>query len=385
MIVRKYSQARGTKTFKGYLAKPVYGGKVVGEKLFGPREKMSAIEWHDKTLFYAKSGTDTRMTLKEAFIEYVASSNMTVQSKLFVNKSLRCIELDAPKWLSKAVIELRPNDMSDLLREIFDKSAVRLGKPRMHLKREVDCLRCVLEYYRYAKNDSFTNPITKQHKNRWAKEQDKAQRYKPVHTLSVDEVRRLLSWLEGHRDPVHYHIALWQLTSHRQRLGEVLSLEWKDVDWENETIWLTGTMIWADETGKLLRNTKQYHTKEGRGAVPIYFGGANTHLKRSLEGLLALRKDLNPWVFADRKGNVPTLRTVTSVYNKSGFFEEKGLSSHKCRKTAITQALLLCGADAAMVHGGHSTAQAHARYLDKTRIEKLNPAPAALASEVFES
>jgi integrase len=196
--------------------------------------------------------------------------------------------------------------------------------------------------------------------------------------LSVEDAKKLLSMMKDRSDPVYYHIALWQMTSHRQRIGEVLSLEWPDVDWENEIAWITGTMLWTDKDNKTTRNTKQYHTKEGRPRIPINFGGNNQHLKKSLLALEALKRGKR-WVFADQRGNVPTLRQINGIYKKSGLFQEKGLATHKCRKTALTLATIKCGVEFAKRLGGHSADSAHVRYIDRQMKEMENPVPAKLA------
>lgn len=192
------------------------------------------------------------------------------------------------------------------------------------------------------------------------------------------EAQALLAHLKGLPDPVYYHVCLWQLTSNRQRIGEVLSLEWNDVDWDEQIAWVTGTMQWCDEFRRTLRNTKQYHTKEGRERIAIPFGGENAHLKQSLLELKNLHLS-DRWVFADKKGFVPSLRQMNAVYKRSGFFNEKFLATHKCRKTALTLATIEFGSDIAKTFGGHATDSAHVRYIDRHLIEMSNPAPARIA------
>jgi hypothetical protein len=134
----------------------------------------------------------------------------------------------------------------------------------------------------------------------------------------------------------------------------------------------------ANEHNVTTRNTKQYHTKEGRNHIPIFFGGENKHLRSSLMFLQSLRRDAR-WVFADEKGNVPATRQVTKIYKLSGYFTESGLGSHKCRKTALTLATIKCGSDFAKRLGGHSSDSAHVRYIDREMKEISNPVPAVLA------
>ena len=67
------------------------------------------------------------------------------------------------------------------------------------------------------------------------------------------------------------------------------------------------------------------------------------------------------------------------VYGKSGFFKEQWLGTHKCRKTALTLATILCGSDFAKRFGGHASDSAHVRYIDRELKEINNPVPAKLA------
>lgn len=377
MAVKKYySTKKGKKVLKGFHVQPVLNGIILGEKYFAANEKTKAYVWQDQMIERAKKGYDRHMTLNDAFRLYIDNLDYaTLNARLYAKKCWRCLELDAPHWLNSVMNDLVPSDISQLLDEIFRASSKRLGRPRKNLKREVDILSAVCRVYKYSRNNDFQNPVTTEHRRRWKFSKN---RHDTVVSMTEEEGRQFLKKLKHHHEPVFYHIAVWQLSSHRQRIGEILSLEWCDVDWDAEIAWITGTILQADENGKTIRNTKQYHTKEGRAKIPVNFGGENTHLKNSL---LALR-DLNHherWVFADKTSNIPTLRRVNDVYGRTGFFQEKGLGSHKCRKTALTLATIKCGVDLAKRLGGHATDSAHVRYIDRQLKELANPVPAKLA------
>ena len=337
-------------------------------------EKSKAVLWHDRILFLAKNGYDFQFSLDDAFKLYLDDFRGTINGKLYSNKAYDCIKKNIPTWLSTLVIDLRPTDLSRLLRELDAACKNRLGRKRKHLKREVEILHAVFEHYKNEKNIDFINPITKKHKRDWAKNKERTR----VISHTPDEAIRFLAWIKDWHDPVYFHIAFWQLTSHRQRVSEILSLEWNDIDWEKEIAWITGTIVHTDEYGKAIRNFKQFSTKEGRSGVPIYFGGNNKHLK---ESLIALKKisQSDRWVFGDASGNIPTLNHIRQIYKKSGFFNEQYLATHKCRKTAITLGAILCGVETAKTHGGHSTTSAHAKYVDDQFKEINNPIPAAIA------
>ena len=367
MIGPYYSYRKGKKYQKGWRARPKVGGKIIKERVFSKREKGKAQLWHDRIVSLAKKAYDFTFTLVDDF-------RGSINGKLYSNKAYECIKRDIPHWLLMLVMDLRPTDMSRLLRELDKACEIRLGRRRKHLKREVEVLHAVFEHYKNEKNIDFVNPIVRKHKRDWAK----AKGNNRVISHTPEEAINFLKWLKGWHDPVFFHIAFWQLTSHRQRISEILSLEWKDIDWEKEIAWINGTIVHTDEHGKTVRNFKQYSTKEGRTGIPINFSENNQHLKESLMVLRGL-KHSKRWVFADVSRNIPSLSQVRQVYKKSGYFNEKYLATHKCRKTAITLGTILCGVDSAKTHGGHSTWSAHGRYVDHQIRELSNPIPAAIA------
>lgn len=377
MITKYYSIKNGKKTFKGYRARPLYKCELLGEKYFGTKEKSKAQFWHDGQLNLAKKGYNSSYTLDDAYNLYLDDFSGSINGKLFYKKSHKCLKQNISKWLSKVVIELKPTDVSQMMRELHLACEKRLGHPRLHLKRDITTLHAVLEHYKNEKNIDFINPVTRRHKKDWGKAKGKKIQTEVI-SHTPEEVRGFFGWLKALPDPVFFHIAFWQLTSHRQRISEILSLEWRDVDWQREIIWITGTIVHTDEDGKTLRNYKDYGTKEGRTKAPIYFGGENKHLKASLLALKELNRS-SRWVLADAMGNVPAYRWVSEVYKRSGFFNEKYLATHKCRKTAITLGTILCGSDTAKTHAGHASWEAHGRYVNTQQTELQNPIPAAIA------
>jgi integrase len=376
MSIKKYYTTKdGKKVFAGFRARPEYKGKLIAEEYFGPKEKTKAQVWHEKMVMLTRKSYDTSQTLGQACSAYLDGLKTTVNGRAYVRQGIAAIERDASHWLKKSVIDLRPMDINQLLTELDKNSEKRLGRPRLHLKREIELLHAVFEDYRCKLNNDYSNPVNRRHKEKWGRGRSKVAA--PTSHSPV-EAQALLAYLKGLPDPVYYHTCLWQLTSNRQRLGEVLSLEWSDVDWDQQIAWITGTMQWCDEFGRTLRNTKQHHTKEGRDRIAIPFGGNNFHLKQSLLELRNLHLS-ERWVFADKKGLVPTLRQMNKVYKRSGFFNERFLGTHKCRKTALTLATIEFGSDIAKTFGGHATDSAHVRYIDRHLREMNNPAPARIA------
>ena len=376
MAIKKYySTKNGKKVFKGYEAKPILNGRVLAVQYFDTKEKTKAYVWHEKKISEAKKGYDQDLSLSDACKEYLEKLDVTVNGRRYARQGIEILELDADVWMAKQISSFTTNDITRLLEMVDKASEQRLGRKRVSLKREVEVLSAVCNCYKFTHNNDFSNPVTPLHKKRWC--YHRASGNEAV-SLTEVEARNFLLYLSSLLDPIYYHIALWQLTSHRQRIGEVLSLEWNDVDWTNEIAWLTGTMLQTDESNMTTRNTKQYHTKEGRSRIPLFFGGENQHLKDSLLALRNLNRDPR-WIFADERGNVPSTRQVTKIYKRSGFFAEEGLGSHKCRKTALTLATIKCGTDFAKRLGGHASDSAHVRYIDRELKELHNPVPAVLA------
>lgn len=287
MIEAYYSTRKGERYQKGWRARPRVNGEMIDEKIFGMKEKTKAQIWHDRIVSLAKKGYDFGFTLEDAIKLYLDDFTGTINGKRYAYNAYRCLQLHAPKWLKKIVTDLRPSDISQLLREV-NQSFIDKGRKRLHLKREVDNLHAVFGHYRDEKNIDFVNPVTRRHKKDWSRA--KGKRLVPkAYSHQPEEAIAFLNWLKKLPDPVYYHIAFWQFTSHRQRISEILSLEWSDVEWDREIVWVTGTIVHADEIGKPLRNYKQHGTKEGRTNAPISFGAPNGHLKRSLLELKNLR------------------------------------------------------------------------------------------------
>ena len=380
MISKYYSTKNGKKILKGYRARPFNNGMVFDERYFGAKEKLKAQKWHDRQLVLYSKGYDFTYTLEDAYNLYLEDFSGSINGKLFYTKSHNCLKMDIPKWLSKIVTDFKPTDVSQMMRELYIASEKRLGYQRAHLKREIVTLHAVFEHYKNEKNIDFTNPVTRRHKKDWGKAKGK-RLVNEVVSHEQEELAGLFNWLKGLSDPVYFHIAFWQITSHRQRVSEILGLEWADVDWQKEIVWITGTIVHTDDKGKTLRNFKDYGTKEGRTKVPLFFGGENKHLKASLLALKELNRSFR-WILADERGNVPSYRWLYQVYKNSGFFNEKNIATHKCRKTAITLGTILCGSDTAKTHAGHSTWEAHGRYVNTQQTELSNPIPAAIAKSL---
>lgn len=99
------------------------------------------------------------------------------------------------------------------------------------------------------------NPTRAKHLKR------KAKAARPIAPLTPDEARRLLEAVAGHRLEVLYRVAL----SLGLRRGEVLALRWSDVDLENRTIAITGTLDRIG--GQLLRGKPK--TKSSGTTLPL--------------------------------------------------------------------------------------------------------------------
>ena len=107
---------------------------------------------------------------------------------------------------------------------------------------------------------------------------------------------------------------------------------------------------------------------EGKTLILKHLYSSYLRLKRAIAGCLPIKK-----------ATLPPIRRESDIYKRSGFFNEKYLVTHKCRKTAITLGTILCGADTAKTHVGHSSWSAHGRYVDMRQKELNNPIPAAIA------
>ena len=156
MIDAYYSIKKGKRYQKGWRAKPTVKGQIIEQKLFALKEKTKAQLWHDRIVSLAKKGYDFGFTLNDAFKLYLDDFSGTINGKLYANKAYKCVQKNASEWLNKLVGELKPSDISQLLRELDKSCADSLGRKRSHLKREVEILHAAFEHYRDEKNIDFT-------------------------------------------------------------------------------------------------------------------------------------------------------------------------------------------------------------------------------------
>ena len=393
MGLKKYfSKKDGKRLQLGWKAELVVDGKTVDYKLFGKQEKAKAQHWLEQQQNGLKNGSffDARFTLGQVFDAYLADDrwqHFSAGSKWYWIRAYRNFKLVDPNWLGIPVRDLTGNRVFKLLADL--KAAVTSVRNRKNFGCELAFLSATLNQYREKHDNSYVIPITKSHKQEYGKNsriQGKKRSNKIKKALDFSQISFLLKNLKTacaesrNFEVIYYYIVRIQLI-YGLRIGEVCALEWKDIDFKNQTIRLTGTMQWMDQNGKALRNSKVSRLKEegdlGQDeAIELPMGPEVLELLKEVKELGRSDK----WVMANRDGNTPQYSKIHQRLLKTGFFDEKGQCSHKVRKTACTLGHLLTDAKASSDLLRHASMAVTDRYIDDAIIAKHNPIPQMLAT-----
>ncbi len=207
---------------------------------------------------------------------------------------------------------------------------------------------------------------------------DRPRKYKDSGTqqgpmaCTVDELQRLCGALE--REPLLWQTMVHLLIDSGMRVGECVGLLWRNVDFEENTITVDGTMIYSPDKGAF-RDT----TKNGKSRTFGVDGETMRMLKRLKEKQTLMGE--SAYVFTNEKTGKPLHPDSPRSYLKK--LGERcgieGLHPHMLRHSFASVAITN-GADIASVSEklGHSDKAVTLRmytHADKTSIER--------ASEVF--
>lgn len=167
-----------------------------------------------------------------------------------------------------------------------------------------------------------------------------------IEPLSLEEARVFLAHIKGHRLEVLYQLAL----TLGLRQGELLALQLNDLDLEQRTLRVAGTLLWSG--GKLVRDTPKSAASYRVLPIPqLLLGPLRDHLQR--------QRDTFPncdYLFASEVGTPISppnlLRQFKSLLREAGL---RKVRFHDLRHTAATM-LVSAGYDARTVATilGHS-------------------------------
>ena len=181
----------------------------------------------------------------------------------------------------------------------------------------------------------------------------------PGYAPGVEQLKAIIAEMSGSNLQFAAMIALAALTGARR--GELLAIHWADVDLENSTLWIRGSLGYTKESGIVLGPTKTKRTRK-------------VHLDQVTKAVIQMQmqalKDAcakleihhvdNPWLFfGEVDGSKPMFPdSVSSAFRRvTKRLGIEDLHFHSLRHFTATQ-LIAAGADIRTVSGrlGHSDA-----------------------------
>ena len=308
-------------------------------KGFGKREKLIARDFLERKKSEVLNNTVTT-TLKECVEGYLHSKRNSESKTLgkrywvapFNNMSL------LEDFETILINELNTSRLDHFLSRLYKKITVTLARPRKNLKQEVDLLSASFYFYKGTKNPGFTVPLTPELKEEWglSRKERKSRKERLKVSFSQEELHAVMDSLYQAPD-ICFYVLGWLMFSFGLRISEALGVEWKNIDFENKYVEITGQILTRDENNKRITPTKVHYLKHqsDRGGRPFM----RLQLSKELEKVLKKVKGLNRnsiFVVANKKGDVPSQDRCRYWLKKTGHFTEQGITSHKIRKTVNT-------------------------------------------------
>ena len=263
--------------------------------------------------------------------------------------------------------------MEDLMRYCQRKKRVR-----SHYKQEYDLLSASINYYINMYDEDYTSPLNTFIKQTYCgtKREKKARSLELRKALTIEELHATLDHLKDNLNP-SYYVAVWLQCSFGLRISEAIGMTWDDIDFENNTVSLTGQVKFTDRDGKRLKKAEKVFSVKGqpdKGGKPHAIWQLSPELKRVL---LEHKEKTGSkyWICSNKAG---TDAMTKDGYNKalknSGTFNEKGMTSHKLRKTVNSMTKVLeqnWGKELLR----HSSERVNQIYTDELMVSWHNPMP----------
>lgn len=372
----------GKRKHIGYTVRIRFAENVPDERLVvdGAKSKGKAEEILKRLLDKYEKGI-SNYSLRECLNDYLSSKKVQQAS----DNSKR-IWRDAVKNLSLL-------DEVDLDIHSFNRMAItsylsklrshlidNLGRTRRHLQGELEVLNASLNYFGETRDENFLNPITRTIRESFglSSRDKRARKVRLAKALSEEEIQSVLDRFVDLSDPIYYCLVFAHL-SYGMRVGELLGLEWEDINFEKRELSLRGQLKCRDSSNNYLKYpVKAYSTKgrEGRGGEPYAIWKLSDQMIDVLSHIKSLKRESN-FIFVNRLGRVVGQDQYSHWLKQTGFFNEEGMTTHKIRKTSNTFGKILSNNPSnwhlsLMRHGDENI---NSVYTDPIEESRNNPIP----------
>lgn len=354
-------------------------------KTFGNKERMAAEAWKLKKIKELESDIINSETVK-GLVDRYFSSQAYLQSSHNA-KRYWVAPYNNLKMISQFdmnIEDLNRRSLTTLMSKLRHKITVELGRPRKNFKQELELLSAAFNHHANLMDENFINPISKGIKEEFGKSKAQKQEEKLTirKALSRDEMIDFVRQLKNPAyDKVYFSLAVTMLT-YGFRLGEALGLEWRDVDFINNTISLTGKILFDTlEDKRFSEYPKEYQIKghAPKDGKPYLVMKLPSFLKSILLTLKSESRN-ERYVHARVGGRLPVRDTIYAHFKRTGYFEERGMCSHKLRKTTATLSAHLTGGSAGREVLRHADDFIAQKYRDTSVIALDNPVPEYICS-----
>ena len=313
-------------------------------------------------LYYLSQG-DPEQTVRKVLIDYCEGRGN------FYRKQLK-------SWLKCGVLLDRPItaiNFDIFIEQSFQVLVRQNPRKREHMAKEIETLRAATNRYRKKHNKDFHHPD-------W---EDLLADYgtSKTHKIAADDIRKAFTpeqlhlvvdamsrpKLSKHGIPHHafepiYHYAFGFMAIYGFRIGEVMGMEWDDLDLKRGSLSLTGHIEWYDENGRVVRNKKVPYIKQFGEIDPNNSPIVKELTNEARKLLLAVwnlqqsRGVTSRFIFANAAGDVPQYSAINKKYERTldGLIKLDLLPkhakqaynmTHKIRKTSNTIGAILSGAE----------------------------------------
>lgn len=250
-------------------------------------------------------------------------------------------QLNLDKWIYPAIGDLKMPDITSANISAVLLSMQSQGKAHSTCVKVYTVLHGLFKMA-YMGDVISKNPMDKVERPRSRKDEVQG---KEVEAYTVEEVQRILSGLES--EPLKWRAFLQLLIDTGIRRGEACGLQWKDVDFQANTITVSGNLCYTPQKGVYLDTPKNGHTR----TVDV-----DPDVMKLLRALRGSQKVISQFVFAQDNGDPIHPQSPTRYMKKfSARYNVPDLHPHKLRHTFASIAITN-GADVASVSEklGHS-------------------------------